>query len=170
MNGSPLVIGQSPLSGRRVLAIFLAFFGIIFAVNGVFLYWAVSTYSGVVTAGSYRQGLYYNERIAAADRQELLGWSDELQAVPLEGSLMLKLTDRAGNPVSGLNISGTIGRAATIRYDERLQGVEVVPGTYRIAVGPLDAGSWIVDLQAAAQSNKADVAVFRLRRRLWLNP
>ncbi len=52
------------LTGRHVLLIFLAFFGSIFAVNGWFLYSALSTHTGVVAVEPYRKGLAYNERIA----------------------------------------------------------------------------------------------------------
>ncbi len=52
----------------------IAFFGVIFAVNGYFLYSALSTHTGVVAIEPYRKGLAYNERIAADERQKALGW------------------------------------------------------------------------------------------------
>ena len=45
--------GQGGLTGRHVLYTFIAFFGIIFAVNGVFLYSALKTNTGVVAIEPY---------------------------------------------------------------------------------------------------------------------
>jgi len=74
MAASPEVQG---LRGRHVLFAFLGFFGVIFAVNGVFLYAALSTHTGVVANEPYRKGLNYNQRIAAFQAQEQLGWAED---------------------------------------------------------------------------------------------
>ena len=58
------------LSGRHILGILAGFFGIVFAVNGFFIYRALSTHSGEVASEPYAQGLAYNDRIAAAVRQQ----------------------------------------------------------------------------------------------------
>ena len=56
------------LNGRHVLIGLLLFFGTIFAVNGYFMFVALSTYTGVVADEPYRKGLAYNARIAADER------------------------------------------------------------------------------------------------------
>src|SRR5690606_40142354 len=92
------------LTGRHVLIGVLAFFGTVFLANGIFLYSALSTYTGVASDEPYRKGLHYNKRIAAAERQESLGWSADARLGPGEG-LSLVLRDRNGRPVSGLFVS-----------------------------------------------------------------
>jgi nitrogen fixation protein FixH len=155
------------LEGRHVLLAMLAFFGVVFAVNGVFLYSALSTHTGVVAQEPYRKGLHYNYRIAEGQRQDSLEWRDDLQLAP-SGALTLSLRDRSGAPVSGLELTGTLGRPATVRQDLRLALVETEAGRYGIAVGPLAAGAWIVSLEASEGASRT--VVFRMRKRLWLNP
>ena len=69
---------KTGLTGRHVLLAMLAFFGVIFAVNGAFLYFALGSHSGVVAVEPYRKGLAYNQAIAAAEAQERRGWRMEL--------------------------------------------------------------------------------------------
>ena len=49
-----------PLTGWKVLAMLLAFFGVVGAVNAVMVYSALSTFSGEVEAHPYEHGLAYN--------------------------------------------------------------------------------------------------------------
>lgn len=58
-----------PLSGWKVFAIFVAFFGVVFAVNAVFITMALKTHSGVVTEDAYKKGIHYNDTLAAARAQ-----------------------------------------------------------------------------------------------------
>ena len=47
----------------------IAFFGVMVLVNAIFLYLAVSTFSGGDASNAYRKGLHYNETVEAAKRQ-----------------------------------------------------------------------------------------------------
>ena len=58
-------MAEGVITGRHVLIGMLVFFGVILGVNGMFLYSALSTYTGVVSDEPYRKGLNYNERIEA---------------------------------------------------------------------------------------------------------
>ena len=97
---------SSGLTGRHVLWSLIAFFGLIFAVNGYFLYAAISTYSGVVANEPYRKGLEYNQRIAADARQHELGWTESLDIAATRDTLMLDLKDKNGLPGSASRASG----------------------------------------------------------------
>ncbi|MCB1512065.1 MAG: FixH family protein, partial [Hyphomicrobiaceae bacterium] len=110
-------VSRGGLRGIHVLAIFLGFFGVVFAVNGVFLYQALSTHTGVVSRQPYRKGLEYNSRIADAERQQKLGWRDDLSYRREAGMLVVKITDKGGSPVTGLYVSGIIGRPSTAQQD-----------------------------------------------------
>jgi len=57
------------IEGRHVLMALIGFFGVMFLVNGIFVYFAVATFSGGDTSDPYRKGLHYNETLQAADRQ-----------------------------------------------------------------------------------------------------
>lgn len=63
-----------PLTGRMVLAMLLAFFGVVIGVNIVMVRLATSTFSGLGDKNAYVAGLSHNRRLAAAHEQEQRGW------------------------------------------------------------------------------------------------
>lgn len=156
------------LQGKHVLMAAVGFFGVVLLVNGVFLYAALSTYTGVVAKEPYRRGLNYNERIAADERQAALGWHDEVELAREPASLTLTIADRSGAPVSGLIITGLLGRPATDRADRTLVLIETAPGRYSTDVGQLEAGGWLVTLEAVWPGTGTRAPVHRVRKRLWL--
>jgi len=164
----PSVRRPPGLQGRHVLIVFLAFFGAVFAVNGGMIYWALSTHTGLVANEPYRKGLHYNDRIAAAERQARLGWTDSLD-VDRDGRIAVMLADSDGRPVSGLEVEARIGRPATDRHDINLKFTETAPGRYDALAVPLGRGSWLVALDVRTDRRAAD-PVYRARRRLWLKP
>jgi nitrogen fixation protein FixH len=155
------------LTGRQVLGILLGFFGSIFAVNGWFVYDALSTYSGEVDKGGYQQGIAYNDRIAAESRQAELGWHTGLD-VAAAGTATLTLADAAGTPVTGRVVSLTVGRPATAAFDHTLTLGETAPGVYSGSLAGLTAGTWVAD--AAVKTTADSEPEYRLRRRVWLKP
>jgi nitrogen fixation protein FixH len=157
---------QHGLQGRHVLALFLAFFVLVFLVNGAMIYSAVSTHTGLVAREPYRKGLHYNERIAADERQARLGWTDTV-ALSRDGRVVVALADADGRPVAGLRAEVLIGRPSTDRQDTRLALREVEPGRYEARTEPLAAGSWLLALEVRTDRAAAD-PVYRARRRLWL--
>jgi nitrogen fixation protein FixH len=150
-----------------VLGILLAFFAAVFGVNGVMIYSALSTHTGLVANEPYRKGLRYNERITADERQARLGWTDKIVA-NLDGRVAIMLSDGGGRPVSGLKIEAILGRPATNRHDVRLTLAEVAPGRYE-AHTALAEGAWLVALEARADSSAVE-PIYRSRRRLWVKP
>jgi nitrogen fixation protein FixH len=163
----PVARREHGLRGRHVLGVFLAFFAAVFLVNGVMIYSALSTHTGLVAIEPYRKGLHYNERIAADERQARLGWTDKID-VHLDGRVAIVLADGGGRPVSGLKIEAVLGRPASNRHDVRLTFAEATPGRYEARTAPLAEGAWLVALEARADSGEEPV--YRSRRRLWLKP
>jgi nitrogen fixation protein FixH len=155
------------LRGGHVLGAFLGFFAAILAVNGAMIYSAVSTHSGLVANEPYRKGLHYNDRIIAAERQALLGWTETLE-VARDGRVRVTLAEAGGRPVPGMRVAGVLGRPSTNRHDVALALGETSPGQYEARTAPLAAGNWLVSLEARAH-DEAD-PIYRSRRRLWLKP
>jgi len=152
------------LRGRHVLLGLVAFFGLIFLVNGIFIYYALNTFGGGDTSDPYRKGLNYNETVAEAARDAELGWQAQLTYETASGRLMLSLIDRDGHAVSGLHFSGTIGRPATDREDLSANFNEAESGNYAAMVR-LAPGQWVVQLQSNELSRAGD-PTYRLKRRL----
>jgi nitrogen fixation protein FixH len=61
---------ESKTTGRQVLIWLLGFFGVCMAVNGFFVYIAVTTNWGVVDENAYQTGLHYNALLEEARKQK----------------------------------------------------------------------------------------------------
>lgn len=168
MNPTMLPVARAPrgLRGWHVAAIFAAFFATIFLVNGVMMYSAISTHTGIVANEPYRKGLHYNDRIAADTHQAQLGWTDTV-AVTRDGHVTVALAAGEARPITGMHVEAQLGRPSTNRHDIRLVLKEAASGRYEAEAGALEAGNWIVALEVRTDSNAAD-PIYRMRRRLWL--
>jgi len=162
--------GGRPITGRTVLYILLGFFGVMFVANGIFTYYAVSTFNGLVTEGSYRKGLEYDERLAAEARQERLGWNADLTLAGRGDELRLKLAGEDGLPVSGRLVRVRVGRPATNKFDRTIQLNEVAPGTYSRQISLPGDGNWLASLEILEGYDEAKSVVYRMKKRLWLKP
>lgn len=135
---------RAPLTGRKVLMIFGGFFGVIFAVNFLMAYAAVSTFPGLEVKNSYVASQSFDARRAA---QEALGWEIGLEASG--DTVILSITDEeTGAPVRVASLEGTLGRATTTRDD-------VVPdfvfdGRAYVAPVALGPGNWNLRMKAEA--------------------
>ena len=161
--------GQT-LTGRTVLFVIIGFFAVVFAVNGVFLFLALSTNSGIVTVEPYRKGLKYNERIAADERQLALGWKSDISIDAAAGTLAAVISDRDGKALTGLGVTAKVGRAATDREDINATLTETAPGRYEANLSLHDSGGYVANLEVSDPNAPSQGAVYRARRRLWLKP
>lgn len=134
-----------PLTGWHMLAIVCLFFGTIIAVNLVLAFEATGTFPGLVVENSYVASQHYDELLAAAEKQEKEGWQPSLSADA--GVLRFTLSDRSGNPVSGLGVRAHVGRPSTTREDRFVDFVARAGGAYE-ASDTLPPGLWEVDLEA----------------------
>ncbi len=155
------------LKGWHVLAALFAFFGMMFAANGVFLYFAFTTFTGIETSDAYRKGVAYNARLEESRQIGKLGWQSKVTAK--KGMVELVLLSEEGKPVRGLKIVGKIGRPATDRYDSKLSFTEAGDGIYRAKNLTLAPGNWMVTLEASDPVATNASPRFRLKERLWLS-
>lgn len=136
---------QGKLKGWHVLIWMGGFFGLMFAVNGVFLYQALASFPGEDTPKSYLQGLQYNTLLDERAEQAALGWTAQVGV--LDEDLVLRISNREGNPVSYRPVIVELGRPATTTADETLTLDAVAPGEYRADVSGLLAGQWNADIK-----------------------
>ncbi|MBT3306984.1 MAG: nitrogen fixation protein FixH, partial [Alphaproteobacteria bacterium] len=59
------MMGGQSITGRMVLIWLLAFFGTIFAVNAVLVFFALSSWPGLTTDKAYEEGIAYNRTLDA---------------------------------------------------------------------------------------------------------
>ena len=129
-------------SDRFIPWYFVAFFVVLAAMDGTFVYLATSSHTGLVTDQAYERGLAYNETIAAAEKSANLEWQVDIE---LAGSdLIVRLDDAEGVPVEGAMVRAKVSRPTQEGYDFELMLSQVAGGTYTGPITfPLD-GQWDV--------------------------
>ncbi len=153
---------EKKLKGWHVLLIFLAFFGVMFAVNGVFLYHAITSFPGEDVKKSYVQGLNYNQTLEARATQTELGWKAEAGLV--DDELVFRLQDEFGDPVSGYPVIAEARRLTTDSEDRVLTLAPGLHGEYRAFSGQLASGSWRVDFRVL--DHDAEAILFTARKQV----
>ena len=154
------------LTGRAVLVWFVAFFGVVFAVNAVLVKAATSTFGGVETSSSYKAGQMFEQEVARAERQDERRWKiGGTLTRDASGEAVLAITarDDKGAPLTGLTAKARLAHPADERLDRVIALARIGAGEFK---GDADAGpgQWelIVDLY------KGDDRVFRSRSRVIL--
>lgn len=127
------------LTGRKVLLIAVAFFGVILAVNMTLLFSAVSTFPGLETNNSYVDSQTFDQR---AREQAALGWTPSVAYE--DGFLVLNLTQEDGTNAMPVMLKAKIGRPTHAAEDQEVafqisaQGhrarVDLTPGPWRVFV------------------------------------
>lgn len=154
------------LTGRAVLIWLLAFFGVVFAVNGIMVKAATSTFGGVEVQSSYKAGQLFEHEVARARAQDALRWQvDGKLALDRAGEAELDVSvhDAHGQPVSGLTADARLAHPADERLDHDVTLHKFGPGSFR-GQAKANPGRWdlIVDLSRDGER------VFRSRSQIVL--
>ncbi len=155
---------KGKLTGLHVLLILLGFFGVVFAVNGYFIYMANKTNSGEI-GHAYIEGLKFNETLDARAKQSELGWSMELgfqRGAGGDALFVATLKERDGKPVTGAIMTGKIARLVESKDDKNLTFNEIEPGKYSAHLVALEPGKW----DFSAKAIKGDLPKFETETRL----
>jgi nitrogen fixation protein FixH len=131
---------------------FIGFMAFVVVVNGVMVYFALSTFTGTTVDRAYERGRLYNEVLAEAERQASFGWRFELawtpSGDPLAGRIVVAATDRDGAPLEGLAIEGRVLRPLGRPEPIPLAFAQAGSGRYVVPVMLDGAGQWEVRLAA----------------------
>lgn len=147
------------IKGWHVLLGFVAFFGVVIAVDTGFIIMSVRTFPGQVSVTPYEDGLVYDRKLAQIATQERLGW--RAGAAAERGAVVVEMRDRAGAALTGLAVIGKLERPATEAGRLTLSFHETSAGRYVARPGRL-AGAW--DLTAVAVGPRGER--FEAERRL----
>lgn len=114
---------------------------------------------------AYERGLSYDDVIAGANQQELLGWQVQLSLTAEVNihQLVVTFRDRDGSPLSGLTVTGRIVRPTNEGQDRALRLKETTAGRYEAALQGLPAGQWDIRVMGAL-----DEQSYRLTKRVIL--
>lgn len=157
----------SRLTGRKVLLIFLGFFGTIAAADTFLITSAVRTWSGTEATSPYKAGQLYNDELARARVQEARHWTmtPTVEREP-DGALriMVDLRDFGGNPLSGRTLNALLERPTDKRADREAMLVEGASGSYGAVLGGVAPGQWDLVVNVMEEGERA----FRRRTRIVL--
>jgi len=160
--------GPDPKKDRWVPWYFVMFFAVIALVDSMFVYFALSTHTGVVTQSAYEKGLNYNQVIDAEKAQAALGWKHQIQAIPDGTDHAIKVIINKPNsngitPIDGLTVSATITRPLQGDYNETISlpadtksGVYLAPWTFPMP------GQWDISIAISGDNEEAYHATQRV--------
>ena len=153
------------LTGRTVLMILLAVFGVVFAVNGIFIAEAVTTFRGGDEQSPYLQGLEYNRTLAHRTEQAKRGWRAAIafDRTGADAKVTVILRTHAGAPIAGERLFGDLRHPADAARDRIFVLAQENPGTYSAIVPRVARGAWDVGVHS-----KSRVTPFEASRRIWL--
>ena len=151
------------LTGRRVLAMLIAFFGVIMLVNFFMMKAAISTFGGVDTKSSYEAGRLFEGEVAKAAAQNARDWQVDARLAASGGEqvLTVDLSDAKDAPVTGVDVEATLAHPVDERKDVTVALTETDAGVYRgQAIVP--AGVWELNLLVV----RGDKQLFRSKNRV----
>ncbi|MEI8177636.1 FixH family protein [Aestuariivirga sp.] len=134
---------EKELKGGHVLAMIIAFFGVIFGVNFLLAYLANSTWSGLVVENGYVASQTFNSDLAKARAQESLGWNVAFSHD--KDSVKISFADARGAKIETLNLTGKLQRTVTDKQDQVLVFGWMGSGLYS-APARLAPGLWEVEV------------------------
>jgi nitrogen fixation protein FixH len=144
--------GGGKFTGYHMLAITVAFFGTIIAVNITLAWFANSSWTGLVVANSYVASQKFDDKTAELQAQAKLGFAARIAFA--DGAPAVQLTGKSGKPETGATVELAVGRIADARQDVVLALAEGEAGNYR-AAARIDPGLWVGELRVKFADGKA---------------
>jgi nitrogen fixation protein FixH len=149
-----------PLTGWHVLAMFVAFFGVIIAVNAGLAWKAISTFPGLEVDNGYIASQSFDAERSA---QQALNWTFVHGYDAAANELRLTFTDAAGRSVALATLNVLVGRTTESGDDLRPEFTQR-DGVYTAPVA-LAQGKWMMMVEARG----LDGAPFRQRIDLYVS-
>lgn len=166
MSRSP--VSPKPLTGRMVLFMLVAFFGVVIGVNMIMMRLAIQTLPGTEVDSAYKASLAYEKEIAAAHDQDARNWKVNAhieRAADGSATLQVEARDNSGMPMSGLKFQGRLERPTDRRADQPVGLSEVGSGIYRGSAPTIEAGQWDLVLEGDVAGQR----MFLSKNRVLLN-
>lgn len=157
-----------PLTGRKVLFMLVAFFGVVIGINMTMMQLAILTLPGTEVDSAYSASLAYEKEIMAARDQDARNWKIDAH-VQRSGqggaTLQVEARDRNGQPMSGLKFQGRFERPTDRRADLPVTLAEVGIGIYRGSAEAIAPGQWDLVLEGLSSGQR----LFLSKNRVLLN-
>lgn len=142
-------MSTAPLRDRLIPWYFVMAFIVVFTVNGVFVYMATNTHTGVITEQAYEKGLAYDDVLTQTKQQAKLGWEGTLQLHGTTDDLQLtyQLVDAEQQPITGAHIEAYMTRPTQDGYDTHIAMDETTKeGIYQLNTTLPLTGLWDITI------------------------
>lgn len=133
----------APITGRKVFAILVGFFGVIITVNLTMAYMAIGTFPGMDVKNSYVASQFFDKDRAA---QQALGWVVDVSYQ--DGELQVTVVDKNGAPADVAKLEAIVGRPTHVR-DDQLPEFQQRGGVFKAPL-TLAEGLWNLRLTASS--------------------
>lgn len=132
------------------------FFLVFMTVDAFMVTVAIRTQTGLVTDNAYEKGLAYNQTIAAARRQETLGWTHDISIK--NNQLIFSLNDKSGRPIAGAQVQAKIVREVQAGYDLEIPLVETSHHSYEANINFPMPGEWAIRIFSVSKNTPYQVS------------
>lgn len=138
------------LTGRHVLAVFLAFFAVVGGVNAYMMRAAMTTMPGLDARNGYDASQRFNGRIAEARAQDGRGWKvDAVLRGDGEGlSVAVDFALADGAPAADLAVDLRLEHPTNRALDQQIRLAQEAPGSYSARLRGRHSGAWTVLIEA----------------------
>ena len=147
---------RGEITGKTVLFCFVAFFGVVAAVNAVMVRAAVTTFAGTQTDSAYKAGLAYKGEEKAAATQAALHWTVEGRLVrDTTGNAVLTVDvkDATRSSVFGVDITARLAHPLNARLDRTIVLARATDGTFR-GITDAPTGQWTLTIDVTRDQDR----------------
>jgi len=141
--------------------IFVGFFAVVITVNGIMMFFAFDSWTGLETKDHYLKGLAYDDNVAGAKTQEALGWDvklnvETLQAEDKQRKVAYQVTflDHNNQPVESLKAHTFFRRPTHDGVDVDGPSELVKPGVVAGEMTLAIPGNWEVRVHAESMGRQ----------------
>jgi nitrogen fixation protein FixH len=160
--------GAFVLEGWHVLALFIAFFGVVGAVNAMMMTYALRTMPGLDARNGYDPSQRWNTEIRAVEAQDALGWRADAGVRLIDGRMQvsLQLANRDGRPVDMVYVEARLAHPSDRKRDLVMALDKVADGRHVGVAAGGSAGAWdlVIDVKSAIDGRTA----WRSRQRVLI--
>lgn len=143
--------------------LFVAGFALVIAVNGVMMWFAIGSFSGLYSDHARARGLHYNQVMAEQRARDSLGWTIETSWQADSHRFTLTVLDGAGKPLDGAHVTVDLIRPAEKRAPLVVTMAAQGKGRFAAAVDLPARGNWDADIVVEADGHR-----FAVTKRLFL--
>lgn len=136
---------KGEFTGWHMLAVLVAFFGVVIGVNIWLAVSSARTWTGLVVPNSYVASQEFNTKLQIAQARTALGWRGGLEYRP--GQVVFHLVDGAGTPLELERVTVEINRPVGIKGDVTLDLERQADGSYAAPL-ELAPGVWNAAIRA----------------------